>query len=91
MSKYQFPLSLIVVSHRNRIAYLTAGGNGYAQTNFVARCPSCALGGISKEGLGVLKFAQDAVLDPKNRADSGKHRLGCYQACVNLYRFPLFL
>lgn len=46
--------------------YLTPEGTGYAQRKFAVACSSCRLS-ITKEGLGLAKFADDLVSDHKTQ------------------------
>ena len=61
-------------------AYLTSCGRGYAQDSFCDTCDASGFNGISRESLGLLKFARDAARDPENGADMDKYGLECYQA-----------
>ncbi|KAJ3557417.1 hypothetical protein NM688_g1477 [Phlebia brevispora] len=62
---------------RVSVSYLTSDGGGYSQHLFAAPCPSCQFA-ITRDGLAVLKFARDVVLDPANVADVQRHGKGVF-------------
>lgn len=65
-------------------AYLTPCGTGYAQAGFCSTCDACGFDSITRESLGVLKFARDAARDPEKAEDIDKYGLGRFQAWVKL-------
>ena len=60
-------------------AIATANGQGYVQSKFEYRCTSCK-SIINKEGLALLKFTRNLVLDENVPADNDTSGPGTYLA-----------
>ena len=58
-------------------AFLNAEKTGFAQAEFSVRCESCQ-SWVTREKLGVAKFARDAVLDPDDSNDLNVHGKAVY-------------
>ena len=54
-------------------------GTGYLQQDFTMKCPGTGCERmITKETLGVAKFARDLVLDPDDPDDVARYGTGVY-------------
>ncbi|GJE98082.1 hypothetical protein PsYK624_143040 [Phanerochaete sordida] len=61
------------------VSLIDNAGTGYLQSKFASKCPSCSHI-ATKDGLAVLKFADDVTLDPSSASDRKKYGYGVYMA-----------
>ena len=64
-----------------RLAFINRNGTGYLQQDFAVKCYNCGLV-ITKQTLGVAKFARDLVIDPDSPSDSRTYGQGVFMAYV---------